>query len=97
MTFAVAATLATLVAAAAATCNSTSFSGHTCHVDMANLSSPAITSADQCVAACCAATKFTCNMAQWCAVGKGCPTPGCFGGDEHKQPSCRRYGTWILF
>lgn len=67
----------------AACLNSTTFSGHTCHY-VTNLSSSAITTSAQCVAACCATTQFTCNYVQWCDAGKQC-TPGCFGGDEHMQ------------
>jgi len=63
---------------------------------MTNLSSAAITTPEQCVTACCAA-KFTCNVAQWCAAGAGCPTPGCFGGDEHAQPSCPDSAGWVNF
>lgn len=78
-----------------ATCNLTRlWEKVDCHVNMTNLTSPAITSADQCVAACCAATKFTCNMAQWCEAGQGCPAPGCYGGNE---PSCTRSAGWVTF
>ena len=74
-------------------CNSTSFAGHTCRLGMTNISSAAVTNAAQCIQACCAAN-FTCNVAQWCAAGADCPTPGCYGGNEHAQPSCPRSAGW---
>ena len=77
-------------------CKSTSFGAHTCHLNMTNLTSATITTPEQCVAACCAA-KFTCNVAQWCAVGAGCSSPGCFGGDEHAQSSCPNSAGWVNF
>ena len=74
-------------AAAAAKCNTSSFNTHTCTHAMTNLSATSVTSPEQCTAACCAATTFTCNVAQWSVAGS---MLGCFGGDVHKQPSCHR-------
>lgn len=73
-----------------------SFGIHTCHVNMTNMSSSIITTATECVAACCDAN-FTCNVAQWCDPKQNCPTPGCFGGDEHIQPICRDQAGWQNF
>ena len=73
-----------------------SFGIHTCHVNMANMSSSIITTATECVAACCDAN-FTCNVAQWCDPKQNCPTPGCFGGNEHIQPICRDQAGWQNF
>ena len=71
-------------------CNVSDFHSHRCHVEMTNLSSAAITTSAACVAACCAATKFVCNTAQWHA-----PDNTCMGGDVNKQPNCLRDGGWV--
>jgi hypothetical protein len=75
-------------------CSSQTFSGHTCAFKMTNLTSPSITTADECVAACCAATKFVCNYAGWESSQKAC-----IAGDEHNQGgnNCPRNSAWDTF
>jgi len=76
-------------AGSSASCKIEDFHSHHCHVSMTNLTSGAITTAAECSAACCAATKFTCNTAQWHAADAVC-----LGGDINKQPNCLRDSAW---
>jgi hypothetical protein len=75
-------------------CNSTVFSTHTCTHKMTTLTSPSITSAQQCIAACCAFTKSICNYAGWEASEEACVI-----GNEHDQDghNCPKNGAWETY
>jgi hypothetical protein len=75
-----------------AQCNIADFGTHTCHENLINLTSPAITTGAQCAAACCAnnTKTITCTYAGW---QKG----ACFIGDVHTQSVCKKDGGWKTY
>ena len=76
-----------------APCDIKDFSGHHCHLSMANLTDPKITTPEDCTAAVCSAGGGL-DTSQWCAAGAGCSPVGCYGATVSKQASCPRTHGW---
>jgi hypothetical protein len=83
-------------AGGAAPCDTKDFSGHHCHLSMANLTNSKITSPEECTAAVCSAGGGL-DTSQWCAASAGCSPVGCYGATVSKQASCPRTHGWITF
>merc|ERR1711957_379470 len=76
-------------------CDVTSFSGHHCSVGLTNLSSAAITTAEECSAAACDWHLHVGFNVTY--IGFNIAEESCFVGDWHQSPICRRSSEWTTF
>jgi len=76
-------------------CDVTSFSGHHCSVALTNLSSAAITTAEECSAAACDWHLHVGFNVTY--IGFNDAEQSCFVGDWRRSPSCRRDSKWTTF